>query len=103
MPSVAYRRCRRIVELLLQRDHLPNDILRWGEIKEIIELEVADDPRTVILYGERLKRWGFLTEIRRALFQINALDRYGNPMTKQEQLKSTKEIVENVLNGSQRQ
>jgi len=96
-PSVAYRRCRRIIELLIQNDHLPEDTVEWNEIKQIIELEIADDPRTVNLYRQRLKRWGFVTEVRLTLFRINPLDRYGNPITKQEKLKKDSEIVGKAL------
>jgi len=101
MPSVAYRRCRKIIELLFREGYLPDDIVRWEEVKRIIELEIADDPRTVTHYRRRLKRWGFLTEVRRKLFKISVLDRYGNPITIQEQLKSEKEIIEKALNGKQ--
>ncbi len=97
MPSVAYRRCRKIIELLFNENHLPDDIVQWEEVKQIIEMEIADDPRTVKLYRCRLKRWGFLTEIRRKLFKINTLDRYGNPITLQKTLKSTREIVNKAL------
>jgi hypothetical protein len=103
MPSIAYRRCRRIVDLLLENGHLPEDVVKWDEIKQIIELEIVDDPRTVALYRNRLKRWGFLTEIRRTLFQINLLDRYGDPVTKQKRLESEKDVVERALgNDAQR-
>lgn len=100
MPSVAYRRCRKIVDLLFEKGHLPEDIVKWDEIKQVIELEIADDARTVGLYRDRLKRWGFLTEVRRTLFLINVLDRYGNPITKQEKLQSEKDVVERALDDT---
>jgi hypothetical protein len=99
MTSVGYRRCRKIVEMLLQNDHLPDDIVKWDEVKSLIEREIADDPRTVTLYRNRLKKWGFLTEVRRALFRINCLDRYGNPVTIQQELK-TEEIIKRAFNGN---
>jgi hypothetical protein len=98
MASIAFRRCRKIIGLLFEKNYMPDDVLRWQtEIKPLVEREIADDPRTVALYRKRLVRWGFLTLGGRGLFRLNRLDRYGNPLTYQDTLKSTKETVEKAI------
>jgi len=98
MPSIPYRRCQRIIEILLrEKNYMVNDIIRWSELKEIIELEVAGDPRTLELYRKRLLKWHFLTKTRQQLYKINPLDPHGHPITTQTQVKSTMEALKNAL------
>ncbi len=74
-----------------------DDIIRWNELKEVIELEIAGDPRTIELYIKRLLKWKFLTETRRNLYRINQQDTNGHPIAADRQLKSTREALENAL------
>lgn len=78
--SILYRRCRQVVDKMLEDGFTTVERVRWIDIEPYIAMYCGADPRTLDKYRHYITYFGFFKECQHAIFEWCERDKFGNPV-----------------------